>query len=152
MTLPISEESVEELLGLFLKYENLRLRAVRALDVPAVNRNVLRSAAVIDELSRLPAGRSEMEKLLDDPSTYLRVRTAGAVMRWAPEKAIPVFAGMLDADMSDIASPDERLDIRTISEDWLFRHFRIRSADRNDLIEPLRAYGIELARQDRSRW
>ena len=152
MTLPISEKSVEELTGLFLKYQNLRLRAVRALDVPAVNRNVLRSAAVVDELSRLPAGRSEMEKLLDAPSAYLRVRTAGAVMRWAPEKAIPVFGSMLDANLSSVESADERLEIRTISEDWLFRHFSIRSADRNDLIEPLRAYGIELARQDRSRW
>ncbi len=73
-------------------------------------------------------------------------------MDWAPDKAIPVFGSMLDADLSSIPSIDERLDIRVISRDWLYKHFNIRSANRNDLIEPLRAYGIELEHRDESRW
>ncbi|SFK57776.1 hypothetical protein SAMN04488498_108176 [Mesorhizobium albiziae] len=152
MTSRISEISVHELLKTFLKYENLRLRAVRRLDVPATNRNFLKAVAASDSLSQTAAGRAEIEKLLTHPMPYIRVRAAGAVMTWAPEKAIPVFGRMLDADLSAISSVDERLDIRIDSQDWLYQHFQIRSSDRNDLIEPLKAYGIELSYRDRTGW
>ena len=56
---------------------------------------------------------------------------------------------MLDADLSSIDSPDERLDIRQTSKEWLFSYFGITNADRNALIEPLRSYGIELRYKDR---
>ncbi len=152
MTPRTSENSVHDLLQAFLDCEELRMQSVRRLDVPEANKYVLKAAAAAEALSKTAEGRAEIEKLLGHATLYVRVRAAGAVMDWAPDKAIPVFGSMLDADLSSIPSIDERLDIRVISRDWLYKHFNIRSANRNDLIEPLRAYGIELEHRDESRW
>jgi hypothetical protein len=152
MTPPISENSVRDLLQAFLDCEELRMQAVRRLDVPAANKYCLKAAAAAEALSKTAEGRAEIEKLLGHATLYVRVRAAEAVMDWAPDKAIPVFGSMLDADLSSIPSVDERLDIRVISGDWLYKYFDIRSSDRNDLIEPLKEYGVELSYRDHTRW
>lgn len=147
-----SENSIQDLLEAFLDYEELRMQAVRRLDVPKANKYVLTAAAAANVLSKTAQGRAEIEKLLRHPTLYIRVRAAGVVMDWAPEKAIPVFGAMLDADLSSIPSVDERIDISVTSKDWLYGHFNIHNADRNALIEPLRAYGIELKHRDETLW
>jgi hypothetical protein len=148
----ISEKSIQNLLKSFLDYEELRIQAVRRLDVPEANKYILKAAAAAKLLSGTLEGRAEIENLLRHAKLYVRVRAAEVVMDWAADKAIPVFGAMLDADLSSISSVDERLDIRVIAKDWLFKHFNIRGANRNDLIEPLRAYGIELKNRDEARW
>jgi hypothetical protein len=73
-------------------------------------------------------------------------------MEWAPRKAIPVLGWLLDADLEAISSVDERLDIRINTKDLLYKYFDIRSSDRNDLIEPLKEYGVELSYRDHAKW
>jgi hypothetical protein len=152
MTPQTPREPIEKLLNTFFKYEELRMQAVRRLDVPAANRYLLRVSAASKALAATPDGRDELEKLLSHPTEYIRLSAAGTIMRWAPEKAIPIFGQLLVDHLSAITSVDERLDIRITAKDWLYRHFNIRSFDRNDLIEPLKAYGIDLPHRDHKVW
>ena len=92
-----------------------------------------------------------IENLMRDADPYLRLRAAGSVMSWMPEAAIQVFGKLLVDDLSYL-SPDESLDIHHESKGWLYKHFNIRSFDQNDLIEPLKAYGVELPFQDHTKW
>ena len=150
MTQMISERSQFELMEIFMDLQEKRLHALRKLDVPRVNSIVSKLSVVENALSSTREGRTRVENLLRHESPYLRARAAGVVMGWDPAKAIPIFGALLNADLTPISSVDERLDIRLSSKEWLFKHFGIRNADRNALIEPLRAYGIELPYKDRS--
>jgi hypothetical protein len=148
----ISDISTKRLLGEFLRHEELRMHAVRRLDVPAANRHQLKASALSEALAATPEGRAELEKLLSYPKLYVRVSAAGNVLGWAPRKAIPVLGRLLDADFETISSIDERLDIRVGAKDLLYKYFDIRSSDRNDLIEPLKKYGVELSYRDHAKW
>lgn len=135
MTQKIFELPTAELVELFLHIQQRRRLAVRAFNTPEVNRWVRKSVPVQESLASTPGGRVALESLLTQADPYILVRAAGVVIKWAPEKAIPIFASMLDADLSSIDSPDERLDIRQTSKEWLFSYFGITNADRNALIE-----------------
>ena len=147
-----SDEATETCLAQFVEYRIERMVAWKKLDVAAVNRATSKAAMVAKQLISMPVGRQALELLLVHPTLHLRVDAAMWVIDWAPEKVIPIFGRLLDDKMQEIESPDERLDIRLNALDWLYGYFNIRTSDRNDLIEPLRAYGVELARKDRSRW
>ena len=123
MTPRISKMAVDELLSDFLSFVDQRMEAVRAIDVPKINRHVLKISAVGDALSATTAGRAELERLLSHPIVYVQVAAAAAMMKWAPEKAIPLFGVLLDADLTAISSPDERLDIRTTAKHLAPRAF-----------------------------
>jgi hypothetical protein len=69
------------------------------------------------------------------------------VCAWSPEKAIPVLGRLLVEDLGAESSAHERGDIRLGAKEMLYRHFGIDDFDRNRLIEPLRAYGIDLPRR-----
>ncbi|WP_011580268.1 MULTISPECIES: hypothetical protein [Chelativorans] len=145
--------SVSDLLERFHKHQELYRLAVRRQDVPTANRHILKASEYLNALAALnPAGRETIETLLTHPDAYLRLRAAGSVLSWSPEKAIPVLGRLLFEDLGPTRSPDERLDIRTEAKGWLYKHFGIRSFDRNDLIEPLRAYGVELPYRDHAKW
>ncbi len=145
----ISEDRIRRLVVRFLEHAQRRIEAVRSLDTPAANRSFLNRVAASDQLVASEEGRRELERLLMHPELHIRVTAACLVLDWAAEKAIPILGSVLDADLSDIPSVDECLDIRLSAKDMLFVHFGIRPGDRNDLIEPLRKYGIELRRRHR---
>ena len=152
MTRKISELSISEAIDAFVGHLALRMQGVRNLDVPAANRHFLKAKAVADKLVASEPGRLAIEELLAHPILHIQVSAAEYVRRWDPDKVIPFLGRLLDADLSTIASVDERLDIRCRAKDALYMHFGIRSWDRNDLIEPLKAYGVNLTYRDHSAW
>lgn len=145
-----SEDGIRRLVRSFLRHQERHIEAVRRLDTPAANRTFLNRVATSDQLVASEEGRWELERLLAHPALHVRITAAALVLDWAPEKAIPILGGVLDADLSDIPSVQERIDITASARHMLYVYFGIRSWDRNDLIDPLRKYGIELRRRHRS--
>jgi hypothetical protein len=128
MILPISEAPVSELLSRFVRHRELRMDAVRRLDVPAANRHFLAAAAAAESLARTVAGRSALERLLDHPTVHLRVAAGSYVIDWAPAEVVPLFGRLLDADLSSIESPAERSEIRLDAMEWLYKHLGVNPA------------------------
>jgi hypothetical protein len=86
---------------------------------------------------------------MDHELPEVRLRAAGQVLAWAPKLAVPVLGDLL----VNWRPTDPRrgyVAVRTEAKEWLYDYFGITDFDRNKLIEPLRAYGIELPRQDRA--
>ncbi|TKT81273.1 hypothetical protein [Aquamicrobium sp. LC103] len=148
----ISSLSTDELIAVYIDHLELRMEAVCNLYVGGANRHFLKAHRARDKLVATAEGRSALEGLLSHPTLHVRVSAAAAVMTWDAERVIPFLGGLLDADLSAIPSVDERLEIRITAMDLLYMHFDVRSSDRNDLIEPLRAYGVELSYRDHSLW
>lgn len=146
--------SLKESRDLFIAQTQLRMAAVCRLDPAAANRHLAKAKAAAETLAATPEGRAEIEKLLAHPVVHIRLSAAEEMADWAPETAIPIFGRLLDADLiaMGVGSPDERLDIRDRAKSWLYRYFDVRSWNRNDLIEPLKAYGVELTYRDHSKW
>jgi hypothetical protein len=143
-------DEIEKLIEKFLRHENLRMEAVRQLNVPKANRHLVKNSEAAEVLQATAEGRAALEALLDDPELHVRVAAAEEVMRWNPDKVIPLFGRLLDLDgeLSHVDSVDERGDIRLRARLWLYKHFNIDNADRNELIEPLKAYGVKLKRRE----
>lgn len=152
MTRISSDMPVDALLGLLFKYRELHRQAVRRIDVPAGNRHILKVIKAGDALASTSPGRDALEKLLAHPMAYMRLRAAQSVMEWDSKIAIPVLGRLLFEDLGEESSADERIDIRTEAKETLFLHFGINSWNRNDLIEPLKAYGVDLPYRDYDKW
>jgi hypothetical protein len=149
-TLPIGK--VRAVLDRFLAAEERYEAAVRTDDIPEANRQMTKIITYGGRLAASGAeGRDVLDAMLQDASPYLRLRSAKRVLAWAPHRAIPVLGRLLFEDLGD-RSPAERIDIRVSAKDCLYLHFGIRSASRNDLIAPLRAYGVELPYRDETKW
>ena len=145
-----TSDQVDELIEKFLRHENLRMEAIRQQNVPKANRHLVKYSATGEALRSTAEGRAALEALLDDPELHVRVAVAEEIMRWDPEKVIPLFGRLLDldGDLRQIDSVEELGDIRLRAELWLYQHFNIRNSDRNELIEPLKAYGVTLKRRE----
>lgn len=144
-------KTIDEHLRMFFEQHDSYAAAVRRQDVPAANRCLLKVSSCLDAVAGLPGGKALLEKLLDHDEPYIRLRAAGSVMDWMPDLAIPVFGRLLAEDINNL-SPYERLDIHAEAVGWLYKYFKIRSFNQNDLIEPLRAYGVELPYRDYAAW
>jgi len=152
MTRINSDMPVDALLGLLFKYQELHRQAVRRIDVPASNRHVLKIIEAGNALASTSPGRDALEKLLTHPMAYMRLRAAQRVLEWDSKMAIPVLGRLLFENLGEESTVDERIDIRTSAKDSLFMHFGIRSWNRNDLIEPLKTYGVDLPYRDYDKW
>jgi len=109
--------------------------------------------AAIDDLKAIvPEGRRELEILLEHRRPDIRLRAAHAVMMWATDLAIPVFGRLLVEDFGPEISANERSEIRISAALALYRYFGVRNYDQNRLIEPLKAFGIELPYYDHEKW
>lgn len=146
-----SEAPVDELVGALMKHQALEITACEREDVAAANRQTDKLSAVLDQLAGTPAGRFALEALLTHEVPEVRLRAAGAAMAWAPEKAIPVL-GSLVADWRPKDPRRGYVAVRTEAKGWLYDYFGVTDFDQNKLIEPLRAYGINLPYQDYSAW
>lgn len=150
---PISSDMpADALLKLLFKYQELYRQAVRRTDVPAANRHTQKVSAVASALAATPKEQEILESLLRHPTPYMRLRAAYRVLQWSPEMAIPVLGRLMFEDLGEDSSVDERIDIHTDAKEILYMHFNIRSFDRNDLIGPLKAYGVDLPYRDYSEW
>lgn len=144
MTRAASSDTVASLLSRFQTDCKAYQQALRREDVPAANRLLLSIMRRGDALADSEAGRAALEALLDHPNAMLRLRTAHSSLTWAAEKTIPVVGRLLIGDLGAESGALERIMIRTSACDKLYLSFGIRSWRQNDLIAPLRAYGIEL--------
>ncbi|TKT81274.1 hypothetical protein [Aquamicrobium sp. LC103] len=148
--MPANSEPTAKALEKFLVHQEKYQAAVRRQHVPTANREILKVGAALGQLTATPEGRDILENMLRNPSAYLRLRAAGKVLAWAPDRALPVLGKLLVESLGEETSVDERIGIRVEAEGWLFQHFGIRNFDPDRLIEPMRAYGVELPR--RKQW
>jgi hypothetical protein len=146
-----SETSVDELVGMLVKHQALEIAACEREDIVGANRHVDKLSAILDQLARTVAGRQALEGLMSHEMPEIRLRAAGAAMAWAPEMAIPVL-GRLVADWQPKDPRRGYVAVRTEAKGWLYDYFGITDFDQNKLIEPLRAYGIDLPFRDQSGW
>ncbi len=88
-----SEENLSrQLIGVL----NEEVRAFELADTPAQNRASDRRDALVDELVGLGAsGRDKMEALMSHDLPLAQATAAATVMRWAPERAVPVLEDLL---------------------------------------------------------
>lgn len=147
----ISDLAVEDLVERFVKAQVKNQDAVREQNIPAANRQVDITMRTAEVLMKSAEGRRALENLMVHSEPFVRLRAAKYVRRWAPDLAIPVLGRMLIDEYEDI-SIEEGLEMIIGAKDSLYLHFGIRSFDWNDLIEPLKPYGIELPFLDRSKW
>jgi hypothetical protein len=151
MTRKTSELPVEDLVGRFVKAQMKNQYAVREQNIPVANHQVDITMRTAEILIKSAKGRLALETLMSHSEPFVRLRAAQYVRRWAPDLAIPVLGRMLLDEYEDI-SVEESLEMIIGAKDSLYLHFGIRSFDWNDLIEPLKPYGIELPFRDRSKW
>lgn len=151
MTRRTSERSVQMQLERFLKFQKLQEIAFRDGDISAANQHHMKQAAASKHLAQSPEGRAILEDLLQSSDAFIRLRAGGTVIDWRPDMAIPVLARLMFEELPNLKG-GVRLEIRTTAKGLLYNHFNIRSFDRNDLIEPLKAHGIDLPYRDHTKW
>lgn len=139
--------SLNELVNQLVDYTRREIDSAAAENTPAVNRNAVQVGKRLDVLKSTPAGRAELESLMGHPMAEIRLRAANAVMSWAPQEAIPVL-GTLVRDWHPANPRKGYIPVAFDASVSLFRHFNLYSYDEDDLVEPLRRYGIELHRKD----
>jgi hypothetical protein len=143
-----SEDVVSSLVREYFEHQELQRVAIRRDRTPTANRQYARVRTILDRLMAIePEGRLAIEALMVHPMAYARLIGAMKVYAWDPHKAIPVLGRLLVEDLGAESSAHERGDIRLTARGMLYRHFGIDDFDRNRLIEPLRAYGIDLPRR-----
>jgi hypothetical protein len=143
---------IQQLVAENIAHEDSRMAAVRRNDIPGANRWFDRSRAVLKDLAgHGPEGRRAIEELLLHPSSFVRLGAAATVHEWAPDLAIPVLADLYLVEREPDASPSERIEICMSAKGLLYRIFGITSYDPDDLIEPLRRYGIVWPSQEERR-
>jgi HEAT repeat protein len=152
MTRRASGQGTARHVAAFVDHNEKRMDAVKALDVRAANRHFPSAAHFAESLSERPDGRRAMEQLLLHPVMHVRLSAAEHVLKWNPSGAIARLGQLIHADLSAVTSPDERLDIRDRAKSALYSHFNIRSFNRNDLVEPLKAFGVDLPYTDHAAW
>lgn len=152
MTRATSDLPVDTLVQRFQKYQERQQAAIRDRDIPAANRHYDKVKQYADALATTPRGRDALEELARSPLAFVRHRAAWRVLKWAPEIAVPVLGRHLIGDFGTDLSIDERLELSYSAKLSLYHFFGITSYDHNDLIEPLKAYGIEVPYWDHSKW
>lgn len=136
-------EKIQRMVAENIAHEENRRAAVRRNDIPSANRWFGKSRAVLKDLAgHGPEGRQAVERLLLHPSSFVRLGAAATVHEWAQDLAIPVLADLYLVEREQDASPSERGEVSISAKGLLYRIFGITSYDPDDLIEPLKAYGI----------
>lgn len=151
MTSRNTDRSVEALVETLLRYQRLQIEAFERDDIRTGNRHFDKLSAALEQLANTPPGRDALERLMQHEMPEVCVRAAGMVIGWAPDIAIPVL-GRLMVDWRPKDTRKGYFSVGGSAKMRLYRHFGIRTYHRNDLIEPLRRYGIELRRLPDEIW
>ncbi|MBB2970188.1 DUF2019 domain-containing protein [Mesorhizobium sp. RMAD-H1] len=147
MTRIRSDLPAAELMMLLEKYTDLRRAALLADDVPRANRYSDKVHAVLNALTdRGEEGRRAFEELLTHPLPHMRLYAAGKAIKWKPDAAVPVLGRLLIEEFDDGTARLAAVDVRVSADNLLMEFFDIKSLNPNDLIEPIKAYGIDLPR------
>jgi len=146
VTFPVTESHIRTLVDRLIESQKLEIAAREREDTRAGNRQVDKISAALRELVQSPSGREALEHLLTHEIPEVRLQAAGEVMAWAPRKAIPVL-GRLILEWRPKDPRKGYIAVRFLAGLQLYEYFGIKDFDHNKLIEPLRAYGIELPRE-----
>lgn len=152
MSLATSDLPVDTLFDRFLKYQERQQIAIRADEIPTANRHVMKVTQYADALAATPQGKDRLESAVNSQLPFVQLRAAQWVIDWAPEIAVPELGRLVICDFEPDISINERLELRISAKHTLYHFFGITSFDHNDLIEPLKAYGIDLPYRDHSAW
>lgn len=129
----------------FLKYQTLQADAQRRNDIPAANRHVEKVTEALDALAKSgKEGRDQLEKLLEDSDPSIRGRAARRVLKWNPERAVPVLVRLLFERFGPPRVPVESVGIRTEAEHALLNYFGLDIFDPTELPDRLAAMGVAL--------
>lgn len=143
MTQKVFDKHISAIVQSLVECEEQRRLAVRRQDIRNTNRWFDRVSAILDDLTgQGPEGRAALEALLNHTSSFVRLSAAAKVREWAPDLAIPVLADLYLVEREPNASPSERNEVNMSAKGLLYRIFGITSYDPDDLIEPLKDYGI----------
>jgi len=153
MTSMRSSRTLEQWTEEFVRRLKKQAEADRADDVPTYNRL---HKKVVEALNAIlgagPRGRDVLENLLSHETPQVRMWAAGQVMKWDPDKAIPLLGHLIVDKLPDETAAMERVTIRMGASSYLEKHFGVKNYDRNELIEPLKAYGIGVPRRSEQPW
>lgn len=139
-----SDMLIEELADAFVEQVELQREAIREQKIPKANRHMDKVISLGDALGETPDGRQALVDLVGDDAPYVQLRAAQWTIDWAPDIAIPVLGKYVIEDLRHTLTDSEGIELRISAKETLYDHFSIESFDRNDLIEPLRQYGIEI--------
>lgn len=119
----------------------------------AYNRAYDRVTKVLNDIeSHGDAGRQAIETWLGSDKTLVRFHAARRIIVWNSDVAIPVLGRLLVDPLPSHFTGYERFSIKSSANHSLYKHFDIRNFDRNSLIEPLKAYGIDLPYRPEQIW
>jgi hypothetical protein len=142
-----STRTLEQWTEEFVRRLKRQIDADRAQDIPAYNRlhkKVLEALTAIENAGS--PGRDALERLMEHDIPQVRLWAAGRVIDWDPDRAIPVLARLIVEILPTESAPVERMSIRGTASSHLEKFFGITNFDRNELIAPLKAYGVNLPR------
>lgn len=134
--------------ALLIANQEKQALAVRRDDTPAANRYMKKVNQARNALAaKGNEGQATLEELMQHPMPQVRLDGAVSVMQWAPHLAIPVLGNLIVESKGEGMSVSERVEIAHEATLSLFDYFGTRLYDRDELIEPLKAYGIDLPRR-----
>lgn len=146
MTSIDSEWPVTRLVKILIDNQEKQALAVRRDNTPAANRYMKKVNQARNALAaKGSSGRAALEALMGHPMPQVRLDGAVSVMQWAPDLAIPVLGRLIaETKYENDMSAGERIEVKHEATLSLFDHFGTRFYDRDELIEPLKAYGIDI--------
>ncbi|KXF78243.1 hypothetical protein ATN84_00060 [Paramesorhizobium deserti] len=148
-----SNRTLEQWTEEFVRRLQKQTQADRAENIPAYNRlhkKIVEALTAIENAGS--PGREVLEELMEHEMPQVRLWAAGRVIQWNPDRAIPVLGRLLIEKLPEESAPVERMSIRGTASSHLEKFFGITNFDRNELIEPLKAYGIDVPRQTERPW
>ncbi|GAB1581444.1 hypothetical protein [Phyllobacterium phragmitis] len=153
MTSMRSSRSLEQWAEEFVRRLQEQAEADRADNTAAYNRL---HKKVVEALNAIldagPRGRDILEYFLNHETPQVRMWAAGQVIKWDADKAVPVLGHLLVDKLPQETAAMERVNIRMGASAYLEQHFGITNFDRNELIEPLKAYGIDVPLRPERPW
>jgi hypothetical protein len=148
MTSPFTDVAIQSLVDRLVRHQELEIAAREREDTRAGNQQVRHIGAALDALEASAAGRAALERLMRHDLPEIRLRAASCVMRWSPDTAIPVL-GQLAAHWRPKDPRKGYVAVGFYAGLELYPYFGVTDYDRNKLVEPLRAYGVDMPRQPR---
>lgn len=148
-----SDRDLRKLVERFVHVSRLMSAAEKRVDIPTYNRLIVRNFAAGDEIERAgEAGRRALESLLDHEIAQVRLAAGQRVLRWDPAKAAPVLLRLMTNESLQGIHGYERISVSHSANMMLHLHFDVPVYDGTELIEPMRAYGIELSPEQVQAW
>ena len=119
----------------------------------AYNRVHLKLANILDKIeAHGETGQRAINTWLESDEPLIRLFAAVRALGWNSDVAIPVLGHLLVEPLPVHFTGYERFSITSTARSILIEFFKTGNFSRNSLIEPLKAYGIDLPRRPEQIW